>query len=197
MNSGGGNNGTQARFDALQEQLNTIQGQNALMSAITGGTSEIKALASTLNCDINAVQGAINAVQSAICNLQNSGNMNAQSIITAVNSGDQGIIRQICDCCCGVKQLITEQGYQNQLANLNQTNTLTGAINNVAIEMTRHCPAATSSANGLRSVTQRASLWSGMTYYDTAGDISSQGGLEGHGILRRNTPKRGGDNAVA
>lgn len=137
-NNGNGTNGTtQARFDALQEQLNTIQGQNALMSAITGGTSEIKALASTLNCDINAVQAAINAVQSAICNLQNSGNMNAQSIISAVNSGDQGIIRQICDCCCSVKQLITEQGYQNQLANLNQTNTLSGAINNVAIGQER------------------------------------------------------------
>ena len=136
-NGNGGNGATQARFDALQEQLNTIQGQNALMSAITGGTSEVKALASTLNCDINAVQSAINAVQTAICNLQNSGNMNTQSIMNAVNNGDQGIIKQICDCCCGVKQLITEQGYQNQLANLNQTNTLASAINNVAIGQER------------------------------------------------------------
>lgn len=62
----GGNGSNQARFDAIQEQLSTIQGQNALMSAITGGTSEIKALAGTLNCDINAVQTAINAVQTAI-----------------------------------------------------------------------------------------------------------------------------------
>lgn len=136
---GGDNNGNsnQNRFDAIQEQLSTIQGQNALMSAITGGTNEVKALAGTLNCDINAVQSAINAVQSAICNLQSSGNMNTQSIINAVTNGDQGIIKQICDCCCGVKQLITEQGYQNQIANLNQTNALTGAINNVAIGQER------------------------------------------------------------
>lgn len=135
---GNGNNGAnQARFDAIQEQLSTIQGQNALMSAITGGTSEVKALAGTLNCDINAVQGAINAVQTAICNLQSSNNMNTQSIMNAVSSGNQGIIQQLCDCCCGVKQLITEQGYQNQIANLNQTNALTGAINNVAIGQER------------------------------------------------------------
>ncbi|MCM1295845.1 MAG: hypothetical protein NC311_09915 [Muribaculaceae bacterium] len=134
-NGGGGSN--QARFDAIQEQLSTIQGQNALMSAITGGTSEVKALAGTLNCDINAVQGAINAVQTAICNLQNSNNMNTQSIMNAVSAGDQGIIRQLCDCCCSVKQLITEQGYQNQIANLNQTNALTGAINSVAIGQER------------------------------------------------------------
>ncbi|MCM1452439.1 MAG: hypothetical protein NC102_09275, partial [Clostridium sp.] len=133
----GQSGGAQARFDALQEQLSTIQGQNALMSAINGGTSEVKALAGTLNCDINAVQGAINAVQSSICSLGNSVNMSSQGIINAVNSGNQGIIQQLCDCCCGVKQLITEQGYQNQLANLNQTNALTGAINNVAIGQER------------------------------------------------------------
>lgn len=135
--NGGQGGNTQARFDALQEQLSTIQGQNALMSAITGGTSEVKSLANTLNCDINAVQSAINAVQSAICNLGNTVNLSSQSIVNAVNSGNQSIIQQLCDCCCGVKQLITEQGYQNQLANLNQTNTLTSAINNVAIGQER------------------------------------------------------------
>lgn len=133
----GGSGSNQARFDAIQEQLSTIQGQNALMSAITGGTSEVKALANTLNCDLNAVQGAINAVQSSICNLGNTVNLSSQSIVNAVNSGNQNIIQQLCDCCCGVKQLITEQGYQNQIANLNQTNTLTGAINNVAIGQER------------------------------------------------------------
>lgn len=133
----GSNGGTQARFDAIQEQLSTIQGQNALMSAIQGGTSEVKALAGTLNADINAVQGAINTVQSAICNLGNTVNLSSQSIVNAVNSGNQNIIQQLCDCCCGVKQLITEQGYQNQIANLNQTNALTGAINNVAIGQER------------------------------------------------------------
>lgn len=135
--NGNGSGSTQARFDALQEQLNTIQGQNALMSAITGGTSEVKALAGTLNADINAVQGAINAVQSAICNLGNTVNLSSQSIVNAVNSGNQSIIQQLCDCCCGVKQLITEQGYQNQLANCNQTNTLVNAINGVNIGQER------------------------------------------------------------
>lgn len=139
---GDGNNGNggctnQGRFDALQEQLNTIQGQNALLAAIQGGTNEVKSLASTLNCDINAVQTAINAVQGAICNLQNTSNMNAQSIITAVNSGDRDIINQLCNCCCSVKELITTQGYQNQLANCQQTNTLVNAINGVNIGQER------------------------------------------------------------
>ncbi len=124
---GDGNGGSnQGRFDALQEQLNTIQGQNALMAAIQGGTNEVKSLASMLNYDVNAVQAAINAVQSAICNLQNSGNMNAQSIISAVNSGDRDIISKLCDCCC-----------ENRLAICQQTNTLQNAINGVNIGQER------------------------------------------------------------
>lgn len=124
-----GNNGNgidQGRFDALQEQLNTIQGQNALMGAIQGSTNEVKTLASTLNCDFNAVQGAINAVQGAICNLQNTSNMNTQGIINAVNSGNRDIISKLCDCCC-----------ENRLAICQQTNTLQNAINGVNIGQER------------------------------------------------------------
>ena len=136
---GDGNNGggSQARFDAIQEQLSTIQGQNALLAAIQGGTSEVKTLASTLNCDFNTIQGAINAVQSSICQLGNTIGLGQRDIVTAVTNGDRDIINQLCNCCCSVKTLITEQGYQNQLANCQQTNTLTSAINGVGIGQER------------------------------------------------------------
>jgi len=47
------------------------------------------------------------------------------------------LTQQICNCCCDVKQLITAQGYQNQLANSEQTNTLVNAINGVNIGQER------------------------------------------------------------
>lgn len=126
-NEGGGcQGGTQARFDALQEQLSTIQGQNALQSAIQGGTNEVKALASTLNCDINAVQAAINAVQNAICQLGNTMGLGQRDIIAAMNNGNTTIMSKLCDCCC-----------ENRLAIANQTNTLQNAINNVAVGQER------------------------------------------------------------
>lgn len=117
---GNGNGGSQARFDAIQEQLSTIQGQNALASAIQGGTNEVKSLASTLNCDFNAVQAAINAVQSSICQLGNQINLGQRDVITAVSQGDNAIISKLCDCCC-----------ENRLAICQQTNTLGNAINGV------------------------------------------------------------------
>lgn len=117
---------TQARFDALQEQLSTIQGQNALQSAIQGGTNEVKALASTLNCDINAVQSAINAVQNAICQLGNTMGLGQRDIIAAMNNGDTAIMSKLCDCCC-----------ESRLAICQQTNTLQNSINNVAVGQER------------------------------------------------------------
>lgn len=117
---------TQARFDALQEQLSTIQGQNALQSAIQGGTNEVKALASTLNCDINAVQSAINAVQNAICQLGNTMGLGQRDIIAAMNNGDTAIMSKLCDCCC-----------ESRLSICQQTNTLQNAINNVAVGQER------------------------------------------------------------
>lgn len=126
-NEGGGcQGGTQARFDALQEQLSTIQGQNALQAAIQGGTNEVKALSSTINCDINAVQGAINAVQGAICQLGNTMGLGQRDIIAAMNNGNTAIMSKLCDCCC-----------ENRLAIANQTNTLQNSINNVAVGQER------------------------------------------------------------
>lgn len=126
-NEGGGcQGGTQARFDALQEQLSTIQGQNALQAAIQGGTNEVKTLASTLNCDINAVQGAINDVQGAICQLGNTMGLGQRDIIAAMNNGNTAIMSKLCDCCC-----------ESRLAIANQTNTLQAAINGVSTGLER------------------------------------------------------------
>lgn len=121
--NGYGNNGN-CQLSAIQEQLNTIQGQNSLMSAIQGGTNEVRNLANTLNCDVNAVQAGINSIQQAICNVGNQVGMNAQGIINAVNSGNTAITNQLQNCCCQTQQNILKMGYENQIANLQQSNML-------------------------------------------------------------------------
>lgn len=42
------------------------------------------------------------------------------------------VAQQLASCCCDIKTVVTTQGYENQIATLNQTNTLQQAINNVA-----------------------------------------------------------------
>lgn len=117
----GGNGGNNSQLAAIQEQLQTIQGNNALMSAITGGTNEVRSLANVLNADVNAVQQAINGVQSAICGVGNSVGLNSQAVINAIQSGNTAIANQIAQCCCDNKLLTTTQGYENRINNMQQS----------------------------------------------------------------------------
>lgn len=65
--NGWGNNGA----GGLGNQLNNDYGREMLLQAINGNGNAISQLASTLNCDINAVQTAINSVQSQIQSVGN------------------------------------------------------------------------------------------------------------------------------
>lgn len=120
-NDWGNGGGGRCQLSAIQEQLQTIQGQNSLMSAITGGTSEIRSLANTLNCDVNSVRAGINAVQSAICNVGNQYGMGHAQVINSVQAGNTAIANQIAQCCCDNKLLSTQQGYENRIATTEQT----------------------------------------------------------------------------
>lgn len=123
--NGGGGYG---QLSQIQEQLQTMQGQNSLMNAITGGTNEVRSLANTLNCDINAVQAGINAVQTAICNVGNQMGIGQMQVINAVQNGDSGIISALQSCCCDVKNTITNLNYEGRLADQAQTAFLGGKI---------------------------------------------------------------------
>lgn len=101
-----------------------------LLQAINGNGNAISQLATTLNCDINAVQGAINAVQSQVQSVGSQVGMSGQQIINAIQAGDASIASQLASCCCNVREAITQQGYENQIATLNQTNVLGGKIDN-------------------------------------------------------------------
>ena len=53
--------------------------------------------------------------------LSNQMGQNTNQIITAIMQGNNSIITQMCDCCCSLKTLVTEQGYQGQLRTIQQT----------------------------------------------------------------------------
>lgn len=129
---GGGNGGNRCQLSQIQEQLQTIQGNNSLMSAIQGGTNEVRSLANTLNCDFNAVQGAINSVQSAICGVGNQVGMTSAQIVNAIQNGNMQLANTLQNCCCDVKQLVTTQGYENRINNLQQSNMITKGFGDVA-----------------------------------------------------------------
>lgn len=136
---GTGNHGcTTSQLSAIQETLNSNHGQTLLMDAIKGNGNSIHELATTLNCNQNAVIGAINSVQSAICNLGNSVGMNSMQIVNAINAGNASLANQLSKCCCDVKEVVNNQGFENRLNNERQSQLIQNGFAQVGYASAEH-----------------------------------------------------------
>lgn len=122
----------QGQLASLRDQMNSNQNTNLLMDGIKGNTAAISQLSGQLGCDFNALNGAICDVRSAVDKVASAVGFSSERVINAVNAGDCQISRQLSECCCNIRDAVTRQGYENQLAICNQTNTLSTAINTVA-----------------------------------------------------------------
>ena len=112
----------------LASQLNNDYGRDVLLQAINGNGLAINQLASTLNCDINAVQTALTSLGTQIQSVGNAVGLSGQQIINAIQAGNCDIASKLASCCCEVRQAITTQGYENRIATAEQTATLAGKI---------------------------------------------------------------------
>ena len=126
--NGNGGFGFGGRGNAIPAELNGDAGRQLLMSAIEGNGNAINQIASSLNCNAQQVQAALN-------NIQNSVGLTGTQIINAIQSGNNSVITQIADCCCKTQNAITQMGYENQLAVCNQTNTLVNTANANALSL--------------------------------------------------------------
>lgn len=122
---GGGNNAAASLGAQATANANT----DLIMQAINGTDADVRLLATTLNSDVDSVRLAINTVQGAIQTVGAQLGLTGQQVINAIQQGDAALASQLCQCCCEMRQLTVEQGYQNQIRTLEQTNTLGTAIN--------------------------------------------------------------------
>lgn len=133
----GGNGFGRGSNDAshLASQLNNDANTSCLMQAINGNKDAINSLASTLNCDINSVQTALNTINSGVSQISCDTKLSSCEVINAITSGNANLASQLANCCCttqrsidAVNNNITKMGYESQLSVCNQTNTLQNAI---------------------------------------------------------------------
>lgn len=121
---GGGNSG--AAF--LANQLSNDSGRELIMNAITNqgeaSRTAIQTLSTMLGQDFNLVNQGVQTVQNALSSLALQEAVSVPQIINSIQSGDTAIINQFQQCCCQTQKQIMEQGYQSQIATLNQTNQL-------------------------------------------------------------------------
>lgn len=126
---------TNADFARLAAMGDRKANTELLMQAINGNKEAILSLSNTLNCDIKSIENALCSIHSAVDKVAGEVGFSSERIINAVQAGDCAITKAISDCCCttqrsidSVNLNITKMGYENQLANCNQTNTLQNAI---------------------------------------------------------------------
>ena len=124
----GGNSG--AGF--LSNQINNDSGRELLMNAITSqgeaSRAAVQNLATMMGQDFNLVNSAVQTLQGALSSLALQQAVSVPQIINSIQSGDAALASQFAKCCCENKLLVTQQGYESQIATLNQTNTLGSAI---------------------------------------------------------------------
>jgi hypothetical protein len=119
--NGWGGRGNAQGFADLGNLVNNDAGRELIMSAIQGNGTAISQLATTLNCDVNALQSTLNTIQQSLCQLGNHVGLTGQQVINSIQSGDAALARQLSECCC-----------ENRLAICQQTNAIQSSINTVA-----------------------------------------------------------------
>lgn len=129
LGRGGGLFGGNAGEAAVPAALHGDAGRELIMNAIQGNGVAIRDLAAALNTSVQNVQTTLCGIGNSITQLSGQVGMSSQQIINSILSGNQTIAAQLAQCCCDVQKDIMTQGYENQLANLNQTNTLTATMN--------------------------------------------------------------------
>ena len=143
----GGNGFGGRNAGALASELNTDANTNLLMQAINGNKDAISNLSTTLNCDINAVQTALNQINAGVSQISCDTKLSSCEVINAITSGNANLASQLANCCCQTQRSIdsvnlnlTQMSADNKLSICQQTNTLqnaiTGGFNNLLTDNT-------------------------------------------------------------
>ena len=119
----------------LANQLNNDTNTTMLLQAINGNKAAIDSLSTTLHCDVSQLQSALTMINSSVDKISGDVKLSSCEVINAITSGDAALASKLAECCCNTQRsidnvnlTITKQGYENQLANCQQTNALQNTI---------------------------------------------------------------------
>lgn len=144
---GWGGNGGGAAAASLGAQATANTNAETILRAIDGSDSDIRLLATTLNSDVNTVKSNLSTIQNGLTQIAGQTGLSAQQIVNAIQQGDASLASQLCQCCCEMRQLTVEQGYQNQIRTLEQTSALSGQADRNTASITAAIAAQTTMIN--------------------------------------------------
>ena len=122
----GNNAGSAAGF--ISNQLNNDSGRELIMNAITSqgeaSRAAVQSLSTMIGQDFNLVNAAVQSLQNGISSLALQQAVSVPQLINAIQAGDNGLMAKLCECCCENRLLTTQQGYENRIQTIEQTNQL-------------------------------------------------------------------------
>ena len=73
--------------------------------------TDLSQLAQSIGCSTGRLQDAIGQVSTQISNLAGQNGLSFQQVINSIQSGNAALASQICNCCCDIRQAVSESNY--------------------------------------------------------------------------------------
>lgn len=141
MRNGGWFNGTSGNGNGclgpLANMVNNNDGRDLLMQAINGNGVAVQNLANMLSTKVDMIQAAINQVSNAVTQVGCKIDASTGALLNAGTQNTMTLANQFATCCCNLKTAITESNYQNQIATIQQTDTIKESVGGVGNAVTR------------------------------------------------------------
>lgn len=121
----------------LANMVNNNDGRDLLMQAINGNGAAVQNLASMFGVKVDMIQAAINGVNNSVTQIGCKIDSSTGAILNAGTQNTMTLAQQLATCCCNLKNTITEGNYQNQIATIQQTDTIKQSVGTVGNAVTR------------------------------------------------------------
>ena len=121
----------------LANMVNNNDGRDLLMQAINGNGAAVQNLASMFGVKVDMIQAAINSVNNSVTQIGCKIDSSTGAILNAGTQNTMTLAQQLATCCCNLKSAITEGNYQNQIATIQQTDTIKQSVGTVGNAVTR------------------------------------------------------------
>ena len=121
----------------LANMVNNNDGRDLLMQAINGNGAAVQNLASMFGAKVDMIQAAINGVSNSVTQIGCKIDSSTGALLNAGTQNTMTLANQLATCCCNLKNAITEGNYQNQIATIQQTDTIKQSVGTVGNAVTR------------------------------------------------------------
>ena len=121
----------------LANMVNNNDGRDLLMQAINGNGAATQRLATMFGTKVDMIQAAIAQVNNGITQVGCKIDSSTGAILNAGTQNTMTLAQQLATCCCNLKNAITEGNYQNQIATIQQTDTIKQSVGTVGNAVTR------------------------------------------------------------